>query len=78
MGESCRRIWTRGTMIIETESPNGIRLFMRHVNFPIKNDKGFRFGSPAQDITNEKAAGDALLESEERFRYLVNTSLDMI
>ena len=64
--------------VVEIERPDGTRLFLREVFFPIRTEKGFRIGSFGQDITGEKKTEDALRESEGWFRSIVETSPGMI
>jgi PAS domain S-box-containing protein len=64
--------------VVEAERPDGSRIFTRQTIFPIRTDKGFRFGSIAQEITDKKQAEDALRESEERFRGMAERSSDLI
>ncbi|KAF5067856.1 Chemotaxis response regulator protein-glutamate methylesterase [anaerobic digester metagenome] len=64
--------------VVEIERPDGTRLFLREVFFPIRTEQGFRIGSFAQDITREKMAEDALRESEAWFRSVVETSPGII
>ena len=68
----------REPQIFEAERPDGARIFFRQVYFPIRTDRGFRFGSLAQDITHERLAEEALRESEEWFRSIAETSPEMI
>ena len=67
-----------GAQVIESERPDGSRIFTLQVLFPIKTAKGFRFGSVIHDITDKKLAEEALRESEEKFRSIVETSPDII
>lgn len=56
--------------VIESEGPDGIRIYTRQTIFPIRTDKGFGIGSISQDITNERLAENALRESERKYRDL--------
>ncbi|MBN1167370.1 MAG: PAS domain S-box protein [Methanospirillaceae archaeon] len=67
-----------GQRIVAAQQSDGRRISIRQVIFPIHTDKGFRFGSIAHDITDEKAARDALHESEQKFFRLANQAPDMI
>ncbi|WP_128694256.1 hybrid sensor histidine kinase/response regulator [Methanoculleus taiwanensis] len=64
--------------IVEAERPDGTRIFVRQIIFPIKTDKGFRFGSIAQDITGEKREEDAVRESEAKYRELADLLPQMV
>lgn len=64
--------------ILESERPDGSRVFTRQVVFPIRTEKGFRIGSIGQDITDEKRAADALRESEDRYHLLVQAIDDVV
>jgi PAS domain S-box-containing protein len=51
----------------------------RHITqtvFPIVTQSGFRIGSVTSDITERKQAENALKESEEQYRYIVEHSSD--
>jgi PAS domain S-box-containing protein len=58
--------------VIESEGPDGSRIFTRQTLFPIRTEKGFGFGSIAQDITTEKRAENALRESEKKYHDLTD------
>ncbi|KQC04005.1 MAG: hypothetical protein APR53_04145 [Methanoculleus sp. SDB] len=64
--------------IIETERPDGTRVFHRQVSFPIRTDKGFRFGSIAQDITSEIREAHGVRESEAKYRELADLLPQMV
>ncbi len=66
------------TRIFEAERPDGARIFHRQTVFPIKTDKGFRFGSIAQDITSEKREEDVVRESEAKYRELADLLPQMV
>ena len=56
--------------VIESEGPDGNRIYTRQTIFPIKTEIGFGIGSIAQDITNEKLAETAMRESEKKYHDL--------
>ncbi len=56
----------------------GERLEIQQVVFPIKTDKGYRFGSLALDITERRRAEEKLAASEARFRLLIQNSNDAV
>ncbi|WP_440950674.1 PAS domain S-box protein [Methanosphaerula subterraneus] len=64
--------------IIEGERPDGSRIYTRQIIFSIRTDKGFRIGSTAMDITREKLAEDAFMESEAKYRELAELLPQMI
>ena len=64
--------------IIEAERPDGTRIYTRQTTFPIRTDKGFRFGSVTQDVTREKYEGDAVRESEAKYRELADLLPQMV
>jgi len=64
--------------VAESVRTDGTRVYFRQTVFPIKTDKGYRFGSISRDITDEKRITEALLESEERFRGIAERSPDLI
>ncbi len=53
-----------GPIVTEIERPDGTSVIIRQTIFPIKTEKGFRFGAISQDITAESRGNDALMESE--------------
>ncbi|MEN6394877.1 MAG: PAS domain S-box protein [Methanoregula sp.] len=64
--------------IFESVRPDGSKMFLQETLFSIKTNKGFRFGSVSQDVTEQKLAADALRKSEERFRGIAERSSDLI
>ncbi|ACL16416.1 PAS domain S-box protein [Methanosphaerula palustris] len=66
------------TRIVEVERPDGSRIYTRQTIFTIKTDQGFRIGSTAMDITRERLAEGALIESEEKYRELAELLPQMI
>lgn len=58
--------------------PNGGEMFLRGVSDPMKVEGGLIFNGVILDITERKRAEKALQESEERFRSLIQSSLDII
>jgi len=63
---------------IEAVRPDGRGIITRQTIFPIQTDKGYRFGSVLEDITEEMHMAEALRESEERFRGMAERSPDLI
>lgn len=63
---------------IEAVRPDGRGIITRQTIFPIQTDKGYRFGSVLEDITEEMHMAEALRESEERFRLLADNVHDVI
>jgi PAS domain S-box-containing protein len=61
--------------IVEIERSDGTRVITRQTVFPIKTENGFRFGSIAQDITEEKRAEDAVRLNEEKYRSIFENSI---
>lgn len=57
-----------GPRVITATRPDGTRIITRQRIFPLKTDRGYRFGSISHDITEEMDAKEALRKSEERFR----------
>ncbi|WP_319578352.1 PAS domain S-box protein [uncultured Methanospirillum sp.] len=64
--------------IFEFKRADGTKILTRRTIFPIKTEKGYRFGSLARDITEERRMADALQESENRFRGMAERSSDLI
>lgn len=64
--------------IIEVHRPDGSRVIARQLLLPIKTDKGFRFYSVSQDITEEKLAEEAIRESEKKYRDLSDLLPQMV
>lgn len=64
--------------VVEALHQDGSRFFIRQTIFPIKTDKGFRFGSISQNVTEERRTEKALRESEERFRSMAERSSDLV
>ena len=56
--------------------PGGTRRHITQTVFPIATQSGFRIGSVTSDVTERKLAEDALKESEEQYRYIVEHSSD--
>ena len=56
--------------VIESEGPDGNRIYTRQTVFPIRTDSGIGIGSIAQDITSEKLAETAMRESEKKYHDL--------
>jgi len=52
--------------------PDGKRCVIQNMAFPIKTNKGFMVCTISRDITKDKEARDALLQSEEKYRLLVD------
>jgi PAS domain S-box-containing protein len=66
------------TRPFETEivRSDGERRFFRHSVFPIQLETGFRLGAIINDITTQKKMEEALRESEEKYRNIVEHSSD--
>jgi PAS domain S-box-containing protein len=66
--------------IIEVElyRPDGQRVFVQQIIFPIKTGRGYRIGSMSLDISARKQVEDALRESEERFSRLAAAAFEGI
>ncbi|HUI92551.1 MAG TPA: PAS domain S-box protein [Chitinivibrionales bacterium] len=56
--------------------PNGTRAFIQQTIFPIKTYSGFRLGAITRDITQQRHAEEALRESEEKFRSMIEQNLE--
>ncbi|HEX3002153.1 MAG TPA: MASE3 domain-containing protein, partial [Methanoregula sp.] len=52
--------------VVEAMRADGTRFFSRQAIFSIKTDRGYRFGSLAQDITREKQAEETLRETTRK------------
>ncbi|MDD1728624.1 MAG: PAS domain S-box protein [Methanospirillum sp.] len=64
--------------LFESIHQDGTRIFTKRIVFPIKTEKGYRFGSLAQDVSDERRMAEALQESEKRFRGMAERSSDLI
>ncbi|MFX1253617.1 MAG: PAS domain S-box protein [Promethearchaeota archaeon] len=60
---------------IEVFHSNGTKRFLQSIFFPIKTHKGHMIGSITRDVTKRKLAAVALQKSEEKYRILVEQSL---
>jgi PAS domain S-box-containing protein len=58
--------------------PTGEEMFLRGISEPMKVEEGLIFNGVILDITERKRAEKALQENEERFRSLIQSSLDII
>ena len=67
-----------GSRTIEVHRADGTRVIARQLLLPIKTDKGFRFYSVSQDITEEKLAEETIRESEKKYRDLSDLLPQMI
>ncbi|HLN45544.1 MAG TPA: PAS domain S-box protein [Candidatus Sulfotelmatobacter sp.] len=65
---------------IMIERPDGKRFIVNVSTRPVRNEQGEIFAAVAifDDITSQRAAEEALKESEERYRILINASPDAI
>lgn len=63
-----------------THGKDGSLRWLRARTFPIRNEAGeiYRIGGLTEDITDRKEAINALIESEQRFRNLVENANDII
>ncbi len=68
----------KGSEVFEFKRKDGTKIITRRTIFPIKTEKGYRFGSLARDITEERRMAEALEESENRFRGMAERSSDLI
>ena len=57
---------------------DGARRYLQIVIYPVRTRKGFRIGSICRDITERKTVERALLESEEKYRTLVESAGEAI
>ncbi len=64
--------------VIESEGPGGSRIYTRQTIFPIRTGKGFGIGSISQDITRERLAELALMESEKKYHDLADLLPQMV
>ncbi|HWQ68168.1 MAG TPA: PAS domain S-box protein [Methanospirillum sp.] len=86
--KSIEQVWRRslqtgipviqGPQVVEVLRPDGTGYYIRLNIFPIKTEKGFRFGSISQNVTEERRAEKNLRESEQRFRGMAERSSDLI
>lgn len=57
---------------------DGARRYLQIVLYPVLTHKGYRIGSICRDVTERKAVERALLESEEKYRTLVESAGETI
>ena len=60
------------------QRPDGAIRTLQTSPFPIRTDRGQFFGAIVRDVTEQHAAANALRESEERWRSLVQHAPDLI
>jgi PAS domain S-box-containing protein len=57
---------------------DGSQHYLQVLTYPIRARRGFRIGVVCRDVTGKKAVEQALRESEEKYRTLVETAGEMI
>ncbi|MBM3241264.1 PAS domain S-box protein [Candidatus Poribacteria bacterium] len=62
----------------EIQRPDGRRGVIQELLFPVKTDRGVMLGSVIRDITEQKRAEEALIESEEKYRTIFEEAKDFV
>ncbi len=70
--------WLGKVVEIEIQRPDGEHRMFQTAVFPIKTEKGSMAASISRDVTEQKQIQEALRQSEERFRELVNSTDDIV
>jgi PAS domain S-box-containing protein len=76
--ETGRATWAGQLLEREYVQPDGTRLFVQGVTFPIKTHKGFMLGSITRDITERKWAERALGKAEEEKETILDSLVEHV
>ncbi|KAA3662260.1 MAG: PAS domain S-box protein, partial [Chloroflexi bacterium] len=70
--------WANQLLEREYMRPDGKKLYVQGITFPIQTERGFMLGSITRDISSQKQAEQALRKSEENYRTLFDEASDAI
>ncbi|MBZ0309057.1 MAG: PAS domain S-box protein, partial [Anaerolineae bacterium] len=71
-------LWLGKVMEVEVQRLDGEHRTFQNSIFPIQTEKGIMAASISRDVTDEKQIQEALRQSDERFRELVNSTDDIV